>query len=175
MLPNTAAVNMDYLLTKINKLYHGCNASSRFPHLRLHNAIKDPTRPHADFQKLSGKCAQIIHLVPLLALIWKDHMRDRNRYDMHVEKLLASIHSFYNLLDHTNAQNMFPFQPPQEIARNMFKHVYNFLFHLILLADQSLTCVPATFQWNVALKHNYFVASCQTCQRFEPMTGMVLC
>ena len=156
MLPNTAAVNMDYLLERINNVCHDFNVTSQFPHLGLHNFIKDPTRPHADFRKLNGKDAQIRHLVPLLALIWKDHMRDRNRYDRHVEKLLDSLHSFYKLLDHTNAQNMYPFQPPQEIARKMLKHVDNFLFHYMLLADQSLKCVPAKCQWNFAIKHNYF-------------------
>ena len=70
MLPHTAAANMDYLWKEIDKLYHQFDVTSQFPHLGLTNFC-NPISPHADFPKLKGKGAQIRHLVPLLAVIWK--------------------------------------------------------------------------------------------------------
>ena len=169
MLPHTAAANMDYLWKEIDKLYHEFDVTSQFPHLGLANFC-NPVSPHADFPKLKGKGAQIRHLVPLLAVIWKEHMRDgnRQRHDRLVEKVLDSLDCFYNLLDYTNGKGIYPFRSPEHIAKHMLKHADIFLHCYMVLADQSLKCRPAKFQWNLALKHHYFWHLAQSAMDLNP-------
>ena len=93
MLPNTPAVNMQYVWKEIDTLYHERDTTSQFPHLGL-SSFCDPSKPHADFPLLKGKGAHIRHLVPILALIWRHHMRrhsDIHRKDRHVEKLIDHL------------------------------------------------------------------------------------
>ena len=70
--------------------------SSQFPHLDS-KSFCDPAKPHADFPLLGGKGAQIRHLVLILAMIWRQHMRDDERDDKHVEKVIDHLVSFLSV------------------------------------------------------------------------------
>ena len=155
MLQNTAAENMKQLWGEISQLYDRYGTTSQFPHLGL-RSFCNPDSPHADFPKLKGKGAQIRHLIPILAIIWSNHMDVGNRHDQHVKQMLEHLRMFYKCLDFTNAKGKHPFKPPPNIAKQILKHVESFLVHYNFLAEKSLTCVPAKHLWNLATKHHYF-------------------
>ena len=155
VLPNTPAANMQFVWKEIDRLYHERNTTSQFPHLEL-RSFCDPSKPHADFRLLKGKGAQVRHLVLILALIWRQHLRRGNRNDRHVEKLLDHLVLFYNCLDYTDCKGMHPFHLPKQIAKELLKHVEQFLWHYSFLAEKSLTHVPAKCLWNITPTHHYF-------------------
>ena len=50
----------------------------------------------------------------------------------------------------------------------MLKHADNLLHCYMVLADQSLKCRPAKYQWNLALKHHYFWHLAQSAMDLNP-------
>ena len=93
MLPDNPATNMEKLWNDIDKLYHERDTSSQFPHLSC-RSFCDPETPHADYLLLKGKGARNRHLAPILASIWKRHMRHQNGNDRHVERLPDKLGAF---------------------------------------------------------------------------------
>ena len=93
MLPDSPSTNMVNLWNANDQLYHEMDTSSQCPHLSV-NSFCDPTKPHADFPLLKGKWANTRHPAPILATIWKRHMRDSNRNDSHVTILLDKLVAF---------------------------------------------------------------------------------
>ena len=155
VLPGSPAANMLYVWKEIDRLYGDRQPPSQFPHLDL-KSFCDPAKPHADFPLLGGKGAQIRHLVPILAMIWRQHMRDDERDDKHVEKVIDHLVSFYQCLATTDRRGQHPFHLPRSIANQILKHVEQLLMHYCLLAEHSLEQEPATFRWNIVPTHHYF-------------------
>ena len=93
VLPNTPAANMQFVWKEIDRLDHERNTTSQFPHLEL-RSFCDPSKPHADLPLLKGNGVQVRHLVPILALIWRQHLRRGNRNERHVEKVLDHLALF---------------------------------------------------------------------------------
>ena len=155
VLPGTTAANMSSVWQEVSRLYGDRDTSSQFAHLDL-RSFCDPAKPHAGFPLLKGKGAQIRHLAPILALIWRQHIRPDNRYDMHVEKVLDNLVLFYRCLDFTDSKGLHPFHLPQQIAQRLLKHVDQFLWHYFFLAEDSLRRVPAKCLWSIVPKHHYF-------------------
>ena len=168
MLPNDAATNMANVWTEIAKLYEDQQTTSQFPWLGLTSFIADEKSPHADFPKLRGKGAQLRHLMPILAVIWKRHMRRDNSKDMHVERMLDHLVRFYKCLDHKNAMGVHPFHLPMSIALKMLNNVQNVLLHYSWLSEQSLSQVPARFKWNIVTKFHYFWHLAKQAQDINP-------
>ena len=75
VLPGYANASMLRLRNPIHRLYQERQTQSQFPHLDL-RSFCDPVKPHADFPVLKGKGAQIRHVVPILVMILRQHMRD---------------------------------------------------------------------------------------------------
>ena len=155
VLPGSAAANMLRLWKDIDRLYSERQTPSQFPHLDL-RSFCDPGKPHADFPLLKGKGAQIRHLVPILAMIWRQHMRDDKRDDQHVEKVLDHLVHFYQCLATTDRNDLHPFHLPMSIANQILRHVEEFLMHYCLLAEHSLEQAQPKFRWSIVPKHHYF-------------------
>ena len=103
-----------------------------------------------------GKGAQIMHLVHILATIWRQHMRYDKRDGQHVEKVLDHLVHFYQCLATTDRHDLHPFHLPKPIANQILKHVDEFLMHYCLRAEHSLDQAQHKFRWSIVPKHNYF-------------------
>ena len=147
---------MEQLWKEIDKLYHERNTSSQFPHLSL-NSFRDTDKPHAHFPLLKGKGAQIRHVVQIIALIWKCHMRHSNEYrnDRVFDKVLGSLVAFYECLDYHDARGIHPFHLPAHVSTKVLKHVEQLLVFYHHLSKDSM--LKETFRWNVVPKHHYFL------------------
>ena len=155
VLPHSAAANMDQMWKRISALYKDLGTTSQFPHLTLSNFC-DPAKPHADFPVLKGKGAMIRHLMPILALIWREHMRADHRNDKFVARLLDDLVSFYRCLDYKDAHGNHPFHLPKLIAKQILKNCEAVQMSYVYLAEQNFKQVPPIFSWNIAPKLHYF-------------------
>ena len=148
----TPAGKMEQVWGEMCELYQSRGTSSQYSFLSL-LSFCDPKKPRAEYPVLSGKGAEMRHLVLILLTILIKYSRSVNRFEQHVLQVLNRLHSFCVALDFT-LDGLFPFHLPTSVSQQLLTDVEALLKHWSLLSRTSLE--RDLKLWHVVPKHHYF-------------------
>jgi hypothetical protein len=97
VLPEDPQGAMRLVCGDILDMYEVEQTTSRFTNVDL-NMFVDPANPMAGVPSLSGKGAEIRHLIPILQLVWRKYADAALAHDQHVDLLLTSLSDIYSIL-----------------------------------------------------------------------------
>ena len=80
-------------------------------------------------------------------------MRPGNNHDRHVERVLQKMTSFYECINHTDANGVHPFHLPAHIAKKLVKDIDRLLIYISHLSRESM--LNNVMRWYIVPKHHY--------------------
>jgi hypothetical protein len=98
VLDDKPAEAMDIVFERIQAAYVTHKTPTRFTNLHL-EMFTNVAAPSSQYAELSGKGAEMRHLVPILAEVWLQFARPGNGHDAHVSAVLDSLTQIFAILD----------------------------------------------------------------------------
>ena len=154
-LPEDPQGAMRLVCGDILDMYEAEQTTSRFTNVDL-NMFVDPANPMAGVPSLSGKGAEILHLIPILQLVWRKYADAALAHDQHVDLLLTSLSDIHSILGWKTETAEVPLFLSTDASDELRQLIDIFLAEQTFLEELALARVPPINLWHRVGKNHSF-------------------